>query len=124
MTQATFADPAALKDELVKIDSVVVTARRLLADGRMIDLTSLETKVRDACEAAMAMEKREPEVADAMERLIADLDDLAEDLRGAYGALDEAIGPQPTPSREAALRAYGTQPDQGGTSPDDGNGKP
>lgn len=68
---------SAVREELDKAASLVVTARRLLATGTMVDLSALEGKVRAICDqvAAMTREDGRPLVP-AMESLIGDLDRL------------------------------------------------
>lgn len=81
---------AAVREELDKASSMVVTARRLLATGTMVDLSALEGKVRAICEevSAMPREVGQP-LLPVMESLIGDLDRLA-------AAINERVDP---PSR-------------------------
>lgn len=69
--------PSAVREELDKAASLVLTARRLLATGTMVDLSALEGKVRSICDqvAAMGREAGRP-LMPAMESLIGDLDRL------------------------------------------------
>lgn len=68
-----------VSEELEKAASMVTTARRLLATGTMVDLSALEGKVRVICEALVAMGRDDGrELLPVMERLIRDLDRLAE----------------------------------------------
>jgi hypothetical protein len=81
---------AGVREELDKAASLVLTARRLLATGTMVDLSALEGKVRAICEevAALAREDGRPLVP-MMETLIGDLDRLE-------AAIQERVDP---PSR-------------------------
>ena len=75
-------NPGAVREELDKAASLVLTARRLLATGTMVNLSALEGKVRAICDqvAAMTREDGRPLVP-VMESLIGDLDRLAEAIR-------------------------------------------
>jgi hypothetical protein len=72
-----------MREELAKISSLALTARRLIASGKLVDLSALEDRVRDACEAIQAMPREEGKdlVAD-MQALIGRLDQLTRDLQG------------------------------------------
>lgn len=72
---------AQVREELDKAGSLVLTARRLLATGTMVDLSALEGKVRGICEKLVAMEREDGRpLLPAMEKLIDDLDRLAESI--------------------------------------------
>lgn len=65
--------------ELEKASSMVVTARRLLATGTTIDLSALEGKIRCVCETVVTLPREMGQaMIPALEKLIADLDRLAE----------------------------------------------
>lgn len=71
--------PDDISQELEKAASMVITARRLLATGTMVDLSALEGKVRAICQSLAGMAREEGRVLlPTMERLIRDLDQLAE----------------------------------------------
>lgn len=80
---------AGVREELDKAASLVLTARRLLATGTMVDLSALEGKVRTICEevAALGREDGRPLVP-AMEALIGALDRLE-------AAITERVDPPP-----------------------------
>lgn len=83
--------PIQVSEELEKAASMVTTARRLLATGTMVDLSALEGKVRFVCEALAGMAREDGRaLMPIMERLIGDLDRLAE-------AITERIEPPPPP---------------------------
>lgn len=68
-----------LAQELEKASSMVMTARRLLSTGTTIDLSALEGKIRGVCETVSGLPKELGQsMIPAMEKLIADLDRLAE----------------------------------------------
>jgi hypothetical protein len=71
-----------LREELDKAASLVLTARRLLGTGTMVDLSALEGKVRFICEQLVAMDRDcgRP-LLPAMEALIGDLDSLAQAIQ-------------------------------------------
>ncbi|HLO78139.1 MAG TPA: hypothetical protein VK196_16920 [Magnetospirillum sp.] len=78
-----------VREELDKAASLVLTARRLLATGTMVDLSALEGKVRCICDRVAAMEREDGRpLVPVMETLIGDLDRLAE-------AIQERIDPPP-----------------------------
>ncbi|MBC7907448.1 MAG: hypothetical protein H7Y60_11980 [Rhodospirillaceae bacterium] len=81
-----------VREELDKAASLVVTARRLLATGTMVDLSALEGKVRVICEKLVAMGREDGKaLVPAMEVLIGDLDRLAD-------AIHERVDPPSMPS--------------------------
>jgi hypothetical protein len=86
------ASAAQVREELEKASSLVVTARRLLATGTMVDLSALEGKVRFICEtlAGLGREDGQP-FRPGMEALIADLDGLAEAIRERYDPLAASL---------------------------------
>lgn len=78
-----------VRDELEKTVSLVTAARRLLNCGTMIDLAALEGKVQGICQGIAGMEREDgKELLPLMERLLADLDHLAE-------AIGERMDPPP-----------------------------
>jgi hypothetical protein len=90
--------------EMGKVASVITTARRMLADGKMVDITSLEGKVEELCKTAKTLPPEERfQVAQAMAHLIQQLDDLATDLQDQYTAMTHQATTE-TPAR--AVAAY------------------
>ncbi|MBC7950508.1 MAG: hypothetical protein H7Z12_01635 [Rhodospirillaceae bacterium] len=80
-----------VREELDKAASLVLTARRLLATGTMVDLSALEGKVRVICEQLAGMAREDGKtLVPAMEVLINDLDRLAD-------AIHERVDPPPMP---------------------------
>lgn len=68
-----------VSQELEKATSMVMTARRLLATGTTIDLSALEGRVRSVCEIVVDLPRETGQgMIPALEKLIADLDRLAE----------------------------------------------
>lgn len=74
--------PAQICQELEKASSLVTNARRLMRCGTTVDLSALEGKVRHVCDslARLDRDKGRPLVPD-LEKLIQDLDRLAETMR-------------------------------------------
>lgn len=108
-------------DELDKVASVVATARRVLAEGRMVDLSALEGRVAALCEGLrdVAPENREA-AAQAVGRLLADLDGLEADIRTQFG---DALADEPDSGaavRRRATDAYGGPKPGGNGDKDNG----
>ena len=68
-----------IAQELEKASSMVMTARRLLATGTTVDLSALEGKIRLVCDIVAGLPRDLGQsMIPALEKLIADLDRLAE----------------------------------------------
>ncbi|MBL6927591.1 MAG: hypothetical protein ISR44_00335 [Rhodospirillales bacterium] len=92
--------------EMAKVASVIATARRMLEEGKMIDLSALSGKVEALCAQGISAPREEREaVARALEELVEALDGLAQDLKTQFKALEDE-GAEST-SRQQALNAYG-----------------
>jgi hypothetical protein len=95
----------ALKDELLKIESLIATAVRLLDEGRVVDLAALEQRTKRACDAALALPREESRpLIPAMEALLAALDALTANLQQRFAglpSLSSMIG------SDTAASAYG-----------------
>ncbi|NQV46471.1 MAG: hypothetical protein HQ504_01690 [Rhodospirillaceae bacterium] len=63
--QTAKTDLAEILDEIDKVDSVIATARRLLAEGKMVDLSALEGKVKGLCKKIESMAPGDISVIDA-----------------------------------------------------------
>lgn len=75
----TLADET--REELVKVSSLALTARRLLAGGKLVDLSALEERVRALCATVQAMPREEGRsLLDDMRSLINKLDQLNGEL--------------------------------------------
>jgi hypothetical protein len=80
MSAAPPGGPVA-REELAKVSSLVLTARRLLAGGALVDLAAIEERVRAVCGCIQAMPREEAQaLVEDMQALIARLDQLAADL--------------------------------------------
>ncbi len=101
----TLRDSAVLKDELLKIESLIATAVRLLDDGRVVDLSALEERTKRACNAAVALPRAETQpLIPAMEALLAGLDALTANLNRRFGDLPTLSG---LVGSDMATSAYG-----------------
>ena len=99
------ADIETVKAELLKVDSLIGTAIRLLGEGRVVELTALEARTRHVCDAALALGTEERKaLVPAMETLLTGLDTLTANLNEKFGdlpALSSTVG------ADAASSAYG-----------------
>ncbi|PKU26020.1 hypothetical protein [Telmatospirillum siberiense] len=69
------------REELAKVSSLAMTARRLLAGGKLVDLAALEERVRILCGTVQAMPREEGQsLLDDMRSLINKLDQLRGEL--------------------------------------------
>lgn len=88
MTDSNQQDLDAALADMDKVESLVATARRVLADGGMVDLSALQAKVGQLCaDARRASPEEQEKVAVALEKLIGALDELAKDLTRQFGTL-------------------------------------
>jgi hypothetical protein len=82
--------PVQAREELSKVASLVLTARRLLASGTLVDLSAIEERVRvvvDTVEAMPAEDGRK--LLDDMTTLIDKLDRLGQELQEQLGQFDD-----------------------------------
>lgn len=76
------------REELAKVSSMVLTARRLVAGGALVDLSALEDRVRAICEAVQQMPVEEGRsLLEELRALISRLDQLAGDLEARLADL-------------------------------------
>ncbi len=76
------------REELAKVSSLVLTARRLVAGGALVDLSALEERVRTICETVQQMPREDAqELLDELQALIGRLDQLARDLQDRLSQL-------------------------------------
>ena len=98
-----------VKTELQKIDSVLVTARRLLAEGKSVDLSSIEDKVRTICALAEAVDESErPVFLEILERLMQELDAISEEIENKHR---DILGTMEGRTASGAAQAYGSARD-------------
>ncbi|MBF0334289.1 MAG: hypothetical protein HQL40_11690 [Alphaproteobacteria bacterium] len=80
-----------LKLEMRKTASLVDTARRLVADGKIVDLAALEGKARMIADGAGRLPRDEGRtLLPGLEALVEGLDRLAEELGRARGRVSFA----------------------------------
>ena len=96
---------SAIMDEIDKVCSVIATARRLLSDGKMVDLSALEGKVRDLCQMIEGYKTDDLTVVNqAVEAMRKNLDLLEKELTAQY----ESVEGKPLESDfKQAAGAYG-----------------
>jgi hypothetical protein len=103
MTQTRSA--AAAGGEIEKVRAVLTTARRLTAEGRSVDLSAVEGRIRALCRTVEALPRAESKpLAAALDGLLAEFDALAEELTARFAGLP-ALGELAT-AKDAA-GAYG-----------------
>ncbi|MBC8159183.1 MAG: hypothetical protein H8E94_07615 [Alphaproteobacteria bacterium] len=102
--EANADKPTDVVSEMDKVASVIATARRMLDEGKMIDLSALSGKVESLCAMGIGAPPEEREaVARALEELVAALDALAQDIQKQFSAIGEESGDA---SRQQAMNAY------------------
>jgi hypothetical protein len=90
----------AIDTELSKIMSMLSTARRLMAENRVVDLSALELRTRFLCARVLDLPKLEARSFTAkLEELLNQLDSLAADMHAKFGDLPVL------PNRSAATAA-------------------
>lgn len=86
------SDEDLIREELEKTASLISGARRLMAEGRHVDLSAMEDRVRAITQAITAAA---PEVAaryrDHLEALMQALDALETDLQSHHEALQDGL---------------------------------
>lgn len=96
---------ASIEGELVKIESLIATAVRLLDEGRVVELSALQERTKRVCDAALALPRAESRpLLPAMETLLAALDALTANLSRRFGdlpSLSNLVG------ADTASSAYG-----------------
>jgi hypothetical protein len=84
-----------LLEEAEKVSSVIATARRLIADGKTVDLSNMEGKIGSLCENAEAAQSEQTEdVQNALAAIVEDLNLLNEEMSakmwdGAEASLED-----------------------------------
>lgn len=86
MTKATQLNVDEVRTELEKIASLILTAARLINDGRMIDLDALTCRTDATCNAAVSLPPEDGKsILGDLEAIIGKLDDLAAQLSARFG---------------------------------------
>jgi S-adenosylhomocysteine hydrolase len=80
--------PIELNADLLKIESLIATAVRLVDEGRVVNLAALQGRTKHVCDAAvqLSVEDAKPLIP-AMESVLTQLDKLTENLNKRYGDL-------------------------------------
>jgi len=98
-------DITAILEEVDKVESVISTARRLLTDGKMVDLTALEGKVETLCERIVNAELNDSDdVGRALRAVLEKLEQLGDELAVQH---DSVGGETADTSVKSAIDAYG-----------------
>lgn len=95
----------AIDAELLKIESLIATAVRLLDEGRVVELSALQERTKRVCDAAIALPKGEAlPLIPAMEALLIGLDALTANLNRRFGDIPNLSSLVGT---DTATSAYG-----------------
>ena len=71
-----------LGEDLARLASLVLAARRLLAGGTLVDLSAIEPRVRQVCEAVAGLPRDDGRtLVGELQSLIGKLDRLGEDIQ-------------------------------------------
>ena len=96
-----FAAVEAAATELCKLESLIAGAHRLLAEGRVIDLSALDHRTREVCKAALDLPGPEGRA------MISKLEKVLDTLDQLSAAMQEKFGDMPVlPSHGSAAAAY------------------
>lgn len=97
---------ADIRTRLTEVSAVVCMARSLLADGKPVDLTSLETRVEGLCRSLVVLPRDDrEEIKPNLVVLMDELGRLAETVRAQHAALAERLSTVVQGQRAAG--AYG-----------------
>ena len=94
-----------IEAELLKIESLIATAVRLLDEGRVVELSALQERTKRVCDAALALPRAESRpLVGAMEALLTALDALTANLSARFGDIPNLSSPT---GADTATSAYG-----------------
>lgn len=75
------SDLTTVLEEVDKVESVITTARNLLADGKLVDMTALEGKVSNLCEMIVSADLIDSEdVGSSLRAVLKKLEQLGDEL--------------------------------------------
>ncbi|MDX2145861.1 MAG: hypothetical protein SFV19_21085 [Rhodospirillaceae bacterium] len=95
--------PESALGELEKIHAVLSTARRLTEDGRAVDLSAVDARIRKLCAEVEGLPVAQGRtLAPALTALIAEFDSLAQTLTDRFGGLP-SLGDLATAKDAAAI---------------------
>ena len=104
MSEAT-SDLDLVKAELEKVESLIGTAVRLLGEGRVVELSALEARTRQVCDAALALPADDRKaLVPMMETLLTGLDMLTANLNERFGDMPSLTSSH---GADAVSSAYG-----------------
>ncbi len=91
--------------EAEKVESVIAKAQKLLDEGKALDLTYLEDRIRYFCETVGQWDQgKEKKTEDLIEGIMKSLDRLATDLTAQH---ETGLGSKTDGLRKKAMAAYG-----------------
>ena len=94
-----------LLEDAEMVSTLITTAQRLMADGKSVDLSNLEGKIRTLCENAEAAQLEQPARVDAaLSAILEDLNRLGNDMTSRHGDADG--GPSLEDTIKRAIDAY------------------
>ncbi len=89
--------------EMLKIETLIATAVRLLDEGRVVELSALQERTKRVCDTALALPREDSRpLVPAMEALLGSLDALTTNLSRRFGDM-------PNLSSLYGVSAYGTE---------------
>ena len=99
------ANADTIKADLVKVESLIATAIRLLDEGRIVNLSALQGRTKQVCDAALALSRDDSRpLVPAMETLLTALDTLTAKLNDRFGDMPSLTGHV---GSDAVASAYG-----------------
>jgi len=105
MTDAFAHRTQDIDEKFAQTTALIETARKRSGDEAIVDLSGLEARIRELCEAVKAAPKNDVDgVGERIASLRNDLQALGDDLSNRYQAL---IGRVESARRQPAIKAYG-----------------
>ena len=97
--------PDEIMEEAEKVSSLIATARRLMADNKSVDLSSLEHKIIALCKKAETTDLSQPTgVQGVLIAIVEDLNRLDDEVTALC---EKAGGPSLEDNTKRAMDAYG-----------------
>lgn len=97
-----------IESKTQKIAALINAARRLLADGQIVDLSALQGKVKELC---LTIESNPPNeesgIKESVNEIILSLDSLARDVQSQFDGLAGSLG---ATTLQNATKAYQATP--------------
>ena len=100
------SDVAHIRRGLEEVVGAITLARRKVGEGQLIDLTGLERRVEELCDAILTQDRTDAQsLRPTLLSLIDDLNRLSDDLKAQHGEVATALkGSQSHRSAAAAYR--------------------